>query len=72
MSYDKNGNITNLKRNGRTSTGSATATYGAMDDLSYNYTGNQLNSVTDAITTNNTVDFVPRNGGNYTYWSDGS
>ena len=67
MSYDKNGNITNLQRNGKTS-----SSFGTIDNLTYNYSGNTLSSVTDAITTNNTVDLVPRGGGAYTYYADGS
>jgi len=41
FNYDLNGNIINLKRN-------ETATNVWMDDLTYNYTGNQLLRVTDA------------------------
>jgi hypothetical protein len=69
MNYDKNGNITNLQRNGRLGTGTS---FGTMDNLSYGYNGNQLNYVTDAVNTNNGVDFVQRGGANYTYWNDGS
>ncbi|MCA6069497.1 RHS repeat-associated core domain-containing protein, partial [Chryseobacterium sp. RG1] len=45
LSYDLNGNITNLKRSEGLLTGSTTAM--TIDDLSYSYTGNRLNSVTD-------------------------
>ncbi|MCA6066187.1 RHS repeat-associated core domain-containing protein [Chryseobacterium sp. RG1] len=45
LDYDLNGNITNLKRSEGLLTGSTTAM--TIDDLSYSYTGNRLNSVTD-------------------------
>ena len=46
MSYDKNGNITALKRKGHTNT--AATTFGMMDDLTYTYdTGNKLTKVED-------------------------
>ncbi|MEL6628750.1 MAG: hypothetical protein AAFQ92_24735 [Bacteroidota bacterium] len=47
-SYDLNGNILSLNRKGLT----ATNAYGDIDMLSYSYQGNQLTSVSDAITTN--------------------
>jgi RHS repeat-associated protein len=68
ISYDKNGNIINLQRKGLLNTNS----YGDMDNLSYNYTGNKLNTITDAIISNNEVDFVPRGNNSYTYWSNGN
>ena len=67
MNYDKNGNITQLQRNGKVGNG-----FGLMDNLSYNYNGNKLNHVSDGITGNNVVDFVPKGGGNYIYYNDGS
>jgi RHS repeat-associated protein len=67
MNYDKNGNITNLQRNGKIGN-----TFGMMDNLNYGYTGNQLNYVVDNVSGNNGVDFVQRGGANYTYWNDGS
>ena len=45
IEYDRNGNIQKLKRNGHTNTGATS--FGVMDDLTYSYTGNQLQSVTD-------------------------
>ena len=56
LTYDVRGNILSLKRNGlRTGAftggnqGYTAATYGAIDDLSYNYnTQNQLLTVSDA------------------------
>jgi len=44
VSYDQNGNIQGLKRNGDNQAGG----YVLMDDLSYTYDGNQLQKVTDA------------------------
>ncbi|MEL6132259.1 MAG: DUF6443 domain-containing protein, partial [Bacteroidota bacterium] len=49
--YDLNGNILTLSREGLTS-GGATPNYGTIDDLTYSYAGNQLMGVTDAITAN--------------------
>ncbi|MDQ1856099.1 DUF6443 domain-containing protein [Chryseobacterium sp. WLY505] len=44
IGYDVNGNITSLQRNGKSSSGTAQL----IDNLTYNYTGNRLNTVTDA------------------------
>lgn len=56
--YDRNGNIQQLKRN-------------TIDNLSYEYSGNQLLSVSDAGTT---VGFNDGNtsGNDYEYWNNGS
>ncbi|MGG5211115.1 DUF6443 domain-containing protein, partial [Chryseobacterium sp. MIQD13] len=43
LAYDVNGNITSLQRNGKSASGTAQL----IDDLTYNYTGNKLNTVTD-------------------------
>jgi RHS repeat-associated protein len=67
MSYDRNGNITNLQRNGKTESG-----FGQIDNLSYSYNGNRLNQITDGVSGSHEVDFVQRGGTNYTYWPDGS
>ncbi|WP_421772651.1 DUF6443 domain-containing protein [Emticicia sp.] len=68
LTYDKNGNIKTMQRNGKTSSG-----FGLMDNLNYAYDGNKLNQVTDGVSaTDNEVDLVPRGGGNYTYYTDGS
>lgn len=68
LSYDKNGNIKTMQRNGKTSGG-----FGLMDNLNYVYDGNKLNQVTDGVSaTDNEVDLVPRGDGNYTYYTDGS
>ncbi|MDB9837152.1 hypothetical protein OAC51_09685, partial [Flavobacteriaceae bacterium] len=49
--YDKNGNIKNLNRTGAVVTEfnmeDMDSNFGAMDELSYAYEGNQLQSVTD-------------------------
>lgn len=69
LSYDKNGNITNLQRNGKQG-----ESFGTIDNLSYNYSGNRLMGVTDAINGNEDVGDFRDNGSNndYTYWNDGS
>ena len=43
--YDLNGNILRIVRNGKNSNN----TYGLVDDLKYQYTGNQLTRVDDAV-----------------------
>ena len=45
--YDKHGNIKNLRRYGKTSSG---ATYALVDNLTMTYSGNQLIHAADAIT----------------------
>jgi RHS repeat-associated protein len=68
LSYDKNGNIKTMQRNGKTSGG-----FGLMDNLTYGYDGNTLTTVADGVSaTDNEVDLVPRGGGNYTFYTDGS
>jgi RHS repeat-associated protein len=67
INYDKNSNITNLQRNGKKGSG-----YGDIDNLTYTYTGNRLNTVTDGVSGNHEVDLIQRGGGNYTYYNDGS
>src|SRR5690606_13130774 len=63
LTYDKNGNITTLKRYGQEENGQPIE----WDDLTYTYTANQLQSVTDA--TNNPAGFNDGNttGTDYTY-----
>lgn len=68
INYDKNGNILNLQRKGKTSA----STFGNIDNLTYFYSGNKLTSVNDAISGNHEVDFVPRGGGAYTYYPNGA
>jgi RHS repeat-associated protein len=70
MNYDKNGNITNLQRSGASGAGGA---FGMIDNLSYNYTGNRLNYVNDAISSSvGTGDFKDVAGNDYSYNADGS
>ncbi|MCK5148087.1 DNRLRE domain-containing protein [bacterium] len=59
ISYDDNGNIESLTRNGAISHGSTPA-FGVMDNLAYQYIGNRLIGVNDAvadIAQNNDYDF---------------
>ncbi len=69
MSYDANGNITNLQRNGKTPPSGG---WGAIDNLNYSYNGNRLSQITDGVNGNHDVDFVQRGGANYTFYDDGS
>jgi RHS repeat-associated protein len=71
LGYDANGNITFLQRDGNTVAG--TQNYGAIDNLAYVYTGNQLYKVTDA--TLNTEGFNNGTSGtsnDYTYDANGN
>ena len=77
VSYDKNGNITNLAREGHLTT--AATTFGPMDNLSYYYSGNQLHSVTDSsgkttgFNDGNSSDTVYDNGNDdYKYDTNGN
>jgi RHS repeat-associated protein len=67
ITYDRNGNIKTLERKGKTS-----ASYGTIDNLTYTYSGNKLINVNDAITSDNSVDFVKRGAGNYKYLQNGN
>ena len=72
-SYDLNGNILSLQRNGRKSDGS----YGLIDDLTMSYVGNRLIRVVDAadpVVTNGSMDFKDGadTGGEYTYNASGA
>ncbi|MBS4039820.1 MAG: RHS repeat-associated core domain-containing protein, partial [Flavobacteriales bacterium] len=64
LSYDKNGNITTLQR-----TGNVDGFEQVIDDLTYDYIGNQLQSVTDAPIANAHFGFVDGNqqGDDYQY-----
>jgi len=68
VSYDKNGNILTLNRTGELVSGQPVQT----DDLTYTYTGNQLQTLTDA--TNNNDGFKDGNkvGNDYVYDSFGN
>jgi hypothetical protein len=67
INYDKNSNITTLQRYGKDGN-----SFNLIDDLTYNYNGNRLNQITDAVAGSHDVDLVPRSGGNYSYYADGS
>ena len=56
VTYDKNGNILSLQRNGHTDVN--VTSFGLMDDLTYTYTGNQLKAVDDGIASSATQGFV--------------
>jgi RHS repeat-associated protein len=68
--YDKNGNITTLKRYGEKN-----GSYNQLiDNLTYTYDGNRLTRVEDAVSGGTDVDFVNRASAanEYTYFADGS
>lgn len=65
LSYDNNGNITSLQRNGELD---SSTTVTQIDDLTYTYSGNRLTKVGDA--TNNPAGFKDinlSNGNDYAY-----
>ena len=68
VSYDMNGNITNLSRNGLMANNS----FGLVDNLNYTYNtnSNKILKVDDA--SNETNSFKDVIGNDYTYWQDGS
>jgi RHS repeat-associated protein len=68
IDYYKNGNLKTLNRNGQLSG----ASHGAIDNLTYNYTGSRLTSVTDGVAGDHVTDLVPRNSGIRSYYDDGS
>ncbi len=75
--YDLNGNIRRLRRNNLLSLGSNTSpSFGLVDDLTYNYRGNQITSVTDKATASTGLagDFVKRStaGEDYRYDASGN
>ena len=49
ITFDKNGNILSLERNGYIGIQGGNPAFGMMDDLSYTYSGNKLKAVEDAI-----------------------
>ena len=69
ITYDKNGNISTLKRKGKNG-----SSFGDIDNLTYYYSGNELTGVTDGISGNEDVGDFKDNGSSsdYTYWNDGS
>ncbi|MBL4605998.1 MAG: RHS repeat-associated core domain-containing protein, partial [Flavobacteriaceae bacterium] len=71
VSYDKNGNIVNLQRQGHTNAGATS--FGIMDNLSYTYdSGNKLTKVVDAG--NTTYGFKDNNniGNDFSYDVNGN
>lgn len=74
INYDKNGNILNLQRNGKTGSSEGSPTFGLIDDLTYSYSGNRLMRVEDAIGGEHEVDFINRNTGSddYEYYPNGA
>jgi len=54
VSYDDNGNINTLRRQGllKNATHATSKQYGAVDNLTYAYVGNRLQAVDDAVTGN--------------------
>ncbi len=56
VSYDKNGNITGLQRNGHLDPN--VTSFGLMDDLTYTYTGNQLQAVDDDPLASSVTGFI--------------
>ncbi len=56
VQYDLGGNITKLKRNGHRNMNAST--FGLMDDLTYQYTGNQLKSIDDATAASAVTGFI--------------
>lgn len=70
--YDKNGNLTQLWRKGKTGSG----TYGYVDKLSYSYqsaNSNRISEVNDAIANAGDVEmFKDVSGTDYTYWENGA
>ncbi|PIF45340.1 RHS repeat-associated protein [Chryseobacterium sp. 52] len=66
LTYDLNGNITSLQRNGKNASGTAQL----IDDLTYNYTGNKLNTVTD--TSGNYSGYPDTSGSTISYDDNGN
>lgn len=67
LSYDPNGNIRSLKRNGLQTNNN----YGLIDHLDYQYNGNQLQYVTENSGVQGYNDFKPM-GSNYVYDINGN
>ncbi|WP_425237720.1 DUF6443 domain-containing protein [Ulvibacterium sp.] len=73
VTYDKNGNILSLNRQGHTNAGATS--FGAMDRLTYVYTGNQLDLVEDDDSLgNNDYGFVDgtNTGDDFAYDANGN
>ena len=75
ITYDLNGNIQSLQRNGFINgVINQNASFGLMDNLQYNYTGDQLNSVDDlsGVHYQNDFDDGNTNGNDYSYDVNGN
>jgi RHS repeat-associated protein len=72
VQYDKNGNIERLTRNGHTDVN--VTNFGLMDDLTYAYTGNQLQAVDDANPSSALTGFIDgvEETTEYTYDANGN
>lgn len=70
VSYDKNGNIQALKRNGYDDQNTNSTLL--IDDLSYTYIGNQLQKVDDASDVSNGFKDGAQFGNDYTYDTNGN
>ncbi len=72
VSYDKNGNILNLQRQGHTNAGATT--FGVMDNLGYTYDtdSNQLLAVSDSSGVKEGFDDKNATGNDYTYDVNGN
>ncbi|WP_420571465.1 DUF6443 domain-containing protein [Kordia sp.] len=70
VSYDLNGNIQQLKRIGHTNPDATS--FGLMDDLNYNYSGNQLLSVSDTGNINHGFKDGNTSGNDYSYDNNGN
>ncbi|MGK6344270.1 DUF6443 domain-containing protein [Chryseobacterium sp. DT-3] len=66
LAYDLNGNMTSLQRNGKSSSGTAQL----IDNLTYTYTGNRLNTVTD--TSGNYSGYPDTSGNTISYDDNGN
>jgi len=75
--YDLNGNIKELERYGLVGSENGQDIYGLMDDLNYNYNGNQLDELNDNITgltfeSNDFRDNGSNQAGEYDYDANGN
>ena len=70
VEYDKMGNITRLTRNGHRDVNATT--FGLMDDLTYQYDGNQLKSIDDAPAASAVTGFIEGAENTTEYQFDGN
>lgn len=62
ITYEANGNLKSMNRQGQISAPGAAPIWGGLDQLSYSYKGNRLVGVDDAVTTASTHDFKDATG----------